>query len=95
MLSVAEPVQLCAEPCCLAVMCSQSVGGETRRGGKKRGGDRKAGWTEQKRFGSPCVADFVWKKKDAAEKSPSCPHSETGFIYSVPSSCVLLVVSRR
>lgn len=37
---------------------SQSVGGETRRGA----GDRKAGWTEQKRFGSPCVADFEGKR---------------------------------
>lgn len=35
------------------------------------------------------------RRRNAAEKSPSCPHSETGFIYSVPSSCVLLVVSRR
>lgn len=34
-------------------------------------------------------------RRKAAEKSPSCPHSETDFIYSVPSSCVLLVVSRR
>lgn len=29
---------------------------------EEEGGDRKAGWTEQKRFGSPCVADFEGKR---------------------------------
>lgn len=38
---------------------SQSVSG---RRDQKRRGDRKAGWTEQKRFGSPCVADFEGKR---------------------------------
>lgn len=89
MLYVAEPVQLCAEPCCLAVMCSQSVSG--RRDQKRSGGQE--GWVDGAEALWFPVCRWFWRK--AAEKSPSCPHSETDFIYSAPSSCVLLVVSRR
>lgn len=43
MLSVAEPVQLCAEPCCLAVMCSQSVSQWEERPEEERGTGRLGG----------------------------------------------------
>lgn len=67
----------------------QSVSG--RRDQKRSGGQE--GWVDGAESLWFPVCRWFWRK--AAEKSPSCPHSETDFIYSAPSSCVLLVVSRR
>lgn len=75
---------------------SQSVGGETRRGG---GEDRKAGWTEQKRFGSPCVADFVWRKKESGWEIPELSSLWNGFYLFGPlvmcTPCCIAQVSNN
>lgn len=95
MLSVAEPVQLCAEPCCLAVMCSQSVSQWEERPEEEGGRTGRLGGRSRSALVPRVSLILCGGRRKAAEKSPSCPHSETDFIYSVPSSCVLLVVSRR